>query len=334
LANAVLRREASARAAKQEQLEALKQKAAAAEQRTAQLMQDKQFLQSQVATYMKQIIALQESVKAARGELHELNAMHQLSADLTEQMAVLQGRVQDAKALSSKLQHERAQLLHDKRSLQQQNVALDTQLQQLQDQVDHMQRVAPAAAAPGVLRTILQLPADRPMDAQAVAAHPVFRFDGTIYGPTGRKQGEAVIKAVDILRYALEGVAADEQLRQCIYSGVVGGGYTEPGVPWSVLNKHLDDDWKGSGLEELLVVAVGDENAAVLCGTHKYAKVAAMLMLGLLLEADMVQCGHSVAYSEQQDAESSQCSEQLDIQSSQSLSGCGSEASDELYHTC
>lgn len=104
-------------------------------------------------------------------------------------------------------------------------------------------------------------------------------------------------------------------------------------MPWSVLNKRLDDDWKGSGSEELLVVAVGDENAAVPCGTHKYAKVAAMLMPGLMLGADMVQCGRSVVCREQLDAEPSQCSEQLDIQSSQSFTGCGSEASDELYHT-
>jgi hypothetical protein len=88
-----------------------------------------------------------------------------------------------------------------------------------------MQRVAPAAAVPSVLRTILQLPADQSMDAQAVAAHPVFPFDRSMYGPTGRKQGEAMIQVVDILRCAVEGVAADEQLRQCIYRGVVNGGY-------------------------------------------------------------------------------------------------------------
>lgn len=293
VANSALKREAAAHAEQlsrqSEQLAALEGKAAVTEKRNSQLLHDKQFLQNQVATYMKQMSALQDSVKAARGELHKLQSMHQLSAELSGKLEAVEQRAQTAEELNAQLQLERTQLLHDNAALQQHNAALDTQLQMTQDRLDHLQRAAPAAAAPGVLCSIFGLPANKPISAQAVAAHPVFRgVEGHIYGPTGRKQGEALIKAVDILRLALEGVAADPHLKQFVYTVVVGGGYTEPGLPWVALNKQLDEDWKGLGLEELLEDAVGSENAGVLCGTHKYAKVAAMLMLGLMLHADMV----------------------------------------------
>lgn len=122
----------------------------------------------------------------------------------------------------------------------------------------------------------------------SIMAMPVFHGFSDVCQAADTMQESAKKNAVKLLLLMLRCLAVNSQARADLRAALVSRFTSPADAAWKTLNRRLYDAWNETQFDSMLSAVVGSEQLASGYEFEKHTRVAAMLMVGLLMQEGLV----------------------------------------------